>query len=101
MPTQAGWLRSNAGKQKEKEKEVREHNRGWLKFKSKILHIELTKKPSVGLAVMGTGFSRADPCSNPCNTHGRGMEHNHLELSLDLNVPQRVNRVQTKKNRAY
>ena len=46
---------------------------------------------------MRTGFGRRDPCSNPRNTLGRGMEPNHLELGLDPDVPRRVNRVQTPK----
>ena len=51
----------------------------------------------------GTGFRRTDPCSNPRNTPGRGMELNHPELRLDPDIARRVNQVQTpkKKNVAY
>ena len=52
---------------------------------------------SVGPVVMGTGFGRTDPCLNPRNTLGRGMEPNHPELGLDPDVARRVNQVQTPK----
>ena len=52
---------------------------------------------SVGPVVMEADFGRTDPCPNPRNTLGRGMEPNHPELGLDPDVSRRVNRMQTPK----
>ena len=72
--------------------------------KSLYLYIQLYIYNNVKIltpVVMGTGFGRTDPCSNPRNTLGREMEPNHPEFGLDPDVARRVNRVQTHKKKYY